>query len=316
MIWLFASLASTLLSLAMSSTKSTTFPLWLYCDLGAGPKCIENTIFSCNKLLSPNYTVECVYAKDIIDRLPQLEGNDVPKLIIFPGGADKPYHSKLKGTGCANIRSYVENGGNYLGLCAGGYFGTNQIFFKFGSTLWSAQRELSFHDDLKCSGPILAAYDAENNKGLEAALIRVPMLKGQEFNVYYHGGGHFYFENNGKNEVMHPNWTVLATYSKNQHPECDDYVDNFLNVDCPSTKSGDVCDDGLIAMIHGVFGKGNVILTGVHPEIDPALFRAEDIKSTPVLEILKEPRNVNLRSRLLQRMFSIFGLQTERLPKL
>ena len=39
--------------------------------------------------------------------------------IVFPGGADSPYQEKLQGEGNRVIRQFVEEGGWYLGFCAG-----------------------------------------------------------------------------------------------------------------------------------------------------------------------------------------------------
>jgi biotin--protein ligase len=39
--------------------------------------------------------------------------------IVFPGGRDSPYHEKLEGDGNKLIRRFVEEGGWYLGICAG-----------------------------------------------------------------------------------------------------------------------------------------------------------------------------------------------------
>ncbi len=44
-------------------------------------------------------------------------------LVIFPGGRDLPYHQRLQGEGNARISHYVREGGRFLGLCAGAYYG-------------------------------------------------------------------------------------------------------------------------------------------------------------------------------------------------
>lgn len=55
-------------------------------------------------------------------------------LFVMPGGADLYYGEKLDGAGNAAIRQWVEQGGCYLGICAGAYYGCAAID-------WAAGRE-------------------------------------------------------------------------------------------------------------------------------------------------------------------------------
>lgn len=264
--------------------------------------------------MSDEYELKPVYAKDIIETLPKLNNESRPKLIIFPGGGDIPYQKKLKGIGCENIRKYVANGGNYLGFCAGGYFGCNEIHFQFGAKSWSAKRELSFDNNLKCSGPILASYDAATQQGIKASKIKLD--DGQILNVYYNGGGHFYFTDP---ESM-KQWNILATYELD-NDEMRSYVIQHLQ-----NKELYKCDErnhhithdisSLIAMIHGKFGKGNVILTGIHPEIDWGLLDNEDPYLNKIIIALKEENNHQKRLKLLTRMLNIFEINTRNISKL
>eukprot|EP01083_Nonionella_stella_P075877 206485_1 len=283
--------------------KANKSPIWLYRDLGAGPGCVDNMLFTLDKLLSTDYQIVSVLAQDIIHVLPKLSIEFRPKLIIFPGGGDIPYQDKLKGIGCSNIREYVKQGGNYLGFCAGGYFGCNQIHFKFGQQLWSAKRELSFHDDVHCCGPIIAPYNAETKAGVRAPLIKVSHMD-KMFNVYYNGGGHFYFANKQNNGDK---WNVLATYcvdGDEDRNRC--HVLHHLADHCHS--NGNV--EQLNAIVQGKFGEGNVILTGVHPEIDPLLLDTEDHDLKEIVATLKKPNNNNQRLKLLDMMLSMFDIDT------
>ena len=56
-------------------------------------------------------------------------------LFIMPGGRDRLYHAALLGAGNLKIRSFVERGGTYLGLCAGAYYGCRSIEFEKGFPL-------------------------------------------------------------------------------------------------------------------------------------------------------------------------------------
>ncbi len=49
------------------------------------------------------------------------------RLFIIPGGADLYTCEKLNGAGNRAIRTWVESGGNYLGICAGAYYACRRI---------------------------------------------------------------------------------------------------------------------------------------------------------------------------------------------
>jgi glutamine amidotransferase-like uncharacterized protein len=68
--------------------------------------------------------VRLVDARDIHDGLLK---QTPPKLLIVPGGADLYFCEKLNGDGNAAIRTYVETGGAYLGICAGAYYGCSYV---------------------------------------------------------------------------------------------------------------------------------------------------------------------------------------------
>lgn len=54
-------------------------------------------------------------------------------LLAFPGGADRPYMTRLNGAGSASIQRYLEGGGALLGVCAGAYFVSARIAFEAGT---------------------------------------------------------------------------------------------------------------------------------------------------------------------------------------
>jgi glutamine amidotransferase-like uncharacterized protein len=67
------------------------------------------------------------------------------RLLIMPGGADLYYKEKLDGQGNANIQTFVENGGAYLGICAGAYYGCDTLSWGAGSAHEiSGSRQLGF----------------------------------------------------------------------------------------------------------------------------------------------------------------------------
>lgn len=84
----------------------------VYNDEGASQWCVECT---CRMLSLRSYSTVKLSAEDVIS------GKWTRTLvgIVFPGGRDSPYHEKLSGPGNKLIRKFVEDGGWYLGLCAG-----------------------------------------------------------------------------------------------------------------------------------------------------------------------------------------------------
>lgn len=152
-------------------------------------------------------------------------------LFIMPGGRDRPYHAALKGIGNAQIRAFVENGGTYLGICAGAYYGCKRVEFDRGYPLEVCEeRELAFFPGTAV-GPAYGkgtfAYDSE--KGARVA--KIGTANGT-FHSYYNGGCFF--------EGDYSHVRILARY-----------------LDLPGTPP---------AIIECSIGKGKAILSGVHLE--------------------------------------------------
>lgn len=153
-------------------------------------------------------------------------------IFVMPGGADLPYAAKLNGAGNDNIRAYVEEGGTYLGICAGAYFGSREIEWHKGrEDEICAPRELAFAPVTAIGSiPDLAQLYDET---LNSAAI-VTLSTGAQ--AFYNGGCMF----RGKG-----GFEVIARYeSLPQKP--------------PAIIAADV-------------DEGRAILSGVHFEITPAL---------------------------------------------
>ncbi|WP_100934331.1 BPL-N domain-containing protein [Candidatus Chlamydia corallus] len=116
----------------------------VYCSEGVSPYYLRHTIRFL-KHYSPQGS-----ALDIL----RVDGNFLIKnpfweestaLLVFPGGADRPYHRVLHGLGTARISEYVYEGGNFLGICAGAYFGSKMIYFyEPNGAPWQGTRDLGF----------------------------------------------------------------------------------------------------------------------------------------------------------------------------
>ncbi len=157
------------------------------------------------------------------------------KLIVFPGGRDIPYDRNLKGKGTTKIRNFVEEGGSYLGICAGAYFGAHEVAFEKGTALEVHEnRDLNFFPGT-AFGTLYphANFSYESEAGTHPSEIS---YKNQSLYLYYNGGCAF------KDAQKFPNVKILASFRDAQ--------------DQP-------------AIIHCTVGKGNVILSGVHFEVSP-----------------------------------------------
>lgn len=117
------------------------------------------------RALSPFGTVGYCDSHDILEGVLD---NDVA-LFIIPGGADLYYCEKLNGAGNAMIRRYVEQGGNYLGICAGAYYACSSIeWAKDTKHPICGPRELSFATGI-AKGPV---YEFLEDSDLEKSWLR------------------------------------------------------------------------------------------------------------------------------------------------
>jgi glutamine amidotransferase-like uncharacterized protein len=191
--------------------------------------------------------------------------------LIIPGGADLPYVRKLNGLGNQQIQHYVSEGGSFLGICAGGYYGSAYVEFdKDGPLEVLGERELQFFQG-KAIGPILAPYDYATQSGSRAAKLITIFQDVPETRVYYNGGGFF------ENPKRFSNTKVLANY-----------------------------DSDLSAIIAIDYGKGRVVLSGVHFEYDPLLLNARDPYIQHILGDLKY--NETSRAVLIRKLLEDLSL--------
>lgn len=209
-------------------TKQST--IYIYNDLGASTDMVRHSILSLSSLFYNNQ-IKTLDSHDLI----QGDWAYNSSLLVMPGGADLPYVAKLNGVGNNAIKTYVENGGTYLGICAGAYYSSSFVEFdKSGMFEVLGERELKFFPG-KSIGPILAEYSYFTRSGARAAEIETNISSLESFKVYYNGGGYF------EKPEDHPNIEVVARYKENN----------------------------LASIIKTNYGHGKVILSGVHFEVDP-----------------------------------------------
>ena len=184
--------------------------VYIYDDLGSCEECVQETTKSIKEQLPSKYIIKRIDHKSVIEG----EWTKDAALFIMPGGKAGPYGMLLNGQGNEVIKSYVEQGGSFLGLCAGAYYAGSFVeFAKNTSIEVVGSRELAFFKGTVV-GPALAPYDYYSESGARAASINVHDLlpRDHEYVLYYNGGGYF-------RDAANINHTkVIASY-KSLEPE-------------------------------------------------------------------------------------------------
>lgn len=150
-----------------------------------------------------NHTIISVDAHDILHDL--ILEKSPPALFVMPGGADLYYLEKLGAEGCNLIKTYVENGGSYLGICAGAYFACDHISWAddFPKQTIKGERFLKFHKG-KATGPIHRYILNGDISHSCDAVASITTVNGVTFKALYRAGPVFE-EGHGEN--------VLARYT-------------------------------------------------------------------------------------------------------
>lgn len=192
----------------------------IYQDEGAGEFGL-----SCLKRFFANDDVRLANADEIISNA-AFDGAD---MFVMPGGADLPYCKKLNGAGNKNIRAFVENGGTYLGICAGAYYACSSIEYHKGrEDEICGSRELALINATAIGSlPELAPFYDDKLRTVAA----IKLTADNDVSAYYHGGCTF---------NLHEDAIVHARYNIGRNPP---------------------------AIVEKNVGKGRVILSGVHLEI-------------------------------------------------
>ncbi|CAL8082873.1 unnamed protein product [Calicophoron daubneyi] len=114
-------------------------------------------------------------------------------LLCFGGGYDRGYLQSLGESGCAVIREYIENGGKYLGLCAGAYFASDHCEFdKDGQLEVCGPRLIKlFEGDAVGSYRPGFKYNSEEGSWAISITCAVPSLKPKTMKTYLNGGCFF-----------------------------------------------------------------------------------------------------------------------------
>ncbi len=201
-------------------------PVRIYQDLGSSEVGVASLLAACpTKLQRP---VAPISAQQI--RAGELQDACA---LIMPGGADLPYCAQLNGEGNRQIRTFVEQGGCYVGICAGAYYACREVDFQGADYRVSGARELAFFDGV-AKGSLVHLTEGRYYDETVASKAWVPLWQNHQplGEFYYHGGGTFLADQPGQN------MPYFATFA-----------------------------DGLPAIIQGQVGLGNYLFSAVHFEL-------------------------------------------------
>ncbi|RCI16394.1 hypothetical protein L249_2609 [Ophiocordyceps polyrhachis-furcata BCC 54312] len=216
------------------------FPPSPFTSTGTSAESVRQCLYSLRRLLSADYAVTAVGDNALLKE----PWPSTCALLVFPGGADLGYCRVFNGAGNRRIEDYVRRGGAYLGLCAGGYYGSARCEFEVGNPPLDVvgPRELAFFPST-CRGAAFRGFQYGSERGARAVRLRVntALLDDasvpESFASYYNGGG--VFVDAAADRSVH----VLASYT------------DRLDV-----------DGGSAAVVLCSVGDGNAILCGPHPE--------------------------------------------------
>ncbi|KAF2735052.1 biotin apo-protein ligase-like protein [Polyplosphaeria fusca] len=221
----------------------------VYSGNGSTTESVRHCLYTLRRLLSPMYVVIPITG-DVIIKEPWIASC---ALLVFPGGADLGYCRTLNGEGNRRISRYVNQGGSFLGFCAGGYYGTQRCEFEADDPKMAVvgDRELGFYPGI-CRGLAFDGFVYHSEAGARAAdlMIHKEALDGvpndlpDTFKSYYNGGGVFVDAKKLENRGVQ----ILASFTEDLHVD-----------------SG----EGKAAVVYRKVGEGHVILTGPHPEFAP-----------------------------------------------
>jgi glutamine amidotransferase-like uncharacterized protein len=202
-------------------TSGDIAPILLFNGTGTSP----NDVVAIEEILRTNQLNYSTANSSGLNGMSELQMRRY-RLLIVPGGNFIDMGNSLTPGTTANIRKAVQNGLNYLGICAGAFFAGNSPYNGLNMT----------------SGVRFGFYAAEN-QGIRKTAVAIATAGGPTLDQYWEDGPQL------------AGWGAVV----GKYP------------------------DGTPAVVEGTFGRGSVILSGVHPEA-PERWRYEMTFSTPSSE--------------------------------
>jgi glutamine amidotransferase-like uncharacterized protein len=192
---------------------------------GPGPGELEKTLQSAKGRFTTRFLTPEEVRAGVLDQF---------DLVIFPGGSGSRQAEGLGGDGREVVRRFVENGGGYIGICAGCYLACENYSWSL-KILDAKTKSQKWKRGVKLLDLGLAP-DGRDLLGSKESTVSVKYANGPVM------------EPAGSPDL--PDYTTLATF-KTETAEND--TPKGIQIDSP-------------AILTGVFGKGRVIGISPHPE--------------------------------------------------
>lgn len=161
-------------------------------------------------------------------------------VLVFPGGSPASQGRSIGESGRAAIRRYVENGGGYLGICAGAFLATSSYPWSLG--ILNA-RIVAPNNWIRGRGEAEVQFSDEGRALLGDYAPAMPM-------VYINGP---ILEPMGRSDL--PSYTVAAWY---RSEIAENNTPRNVMVNSP-------------AFVHSTYGRGRIFAISPHPEVTPGL---------------------------------------------
>ena len=276
----------------------------VYNGPGTSVGSVKHTIKSLKSIVSSYYDV--IPVDHHMLNQPLAAWMDSTSLIVIPGGRDLPFVKYLHPYGIQHLKRFVENGGNYFGLCAGAYFACQEIDFSLNRYVLYPSSEIKYLDEHKENERIQGKRDLNFFNGIGYGSISSDFVYNSEMgsravnlilekdlqipmhNLKVYVNGAPYFVENTSNSNSKTNTKVLGWY------------------DLPRPQP---------ALVECQVGNGKAILSGPHIEFDPkdtfaSLNQMDEITRSCIQKILPDLLEHDpSRFFLLRCILNRFGLK-------
>lgn len=245
----------------VETVESVRNHILVYNDEGCGSSAYE-LVEMMKQVVDQSVCRILLVDSDYVKLIPTWEAK--ARLFVMPGGRARPYYPKLGaewveevvspgqmrklktiGLGNERIRDFVEQGGSYLGICAGAYYGAAQtVFERDGALEVLDEGPLNFFPGV-AEGPAfgLGRFQYASEQGAEVAQISGSSLVHDRITSYFNGG--CFFTMPDEQQVVPPEQAVAR----------------YVNI-----KQGVVKDQPVPAMVKNMVGRGQAVLSGFHFE--------------------------------------------------
>jgi len=149
--------------------KGGTTPILLFNGTGSSP----NDVAAVETILQSNHLDYSTVNSSQLNEMGEAEIRQY-RLLIVPGGNFIDIGNSLTSSTTANIRNAVQNGVNYLGICAGGFFAGN-----------------SGYNGLNLTSGVRFGFYAAESQGIRKAAVAIADAGGPTLDQYWEDGPQF-----------------------------------------------------------------------------------------------------------------------------